>query len=69
MERRRVRNRLVIAIADAEGEAIEAGAIGIVDPHDERILAGLAAGDLDDLGPVAEAAHVHEHATQEARRT
>lgn len=59
MERRRVRNRLAIAIEDAEGGTIEPDAIGIVDPHDERIIAGIAAGDLDDLGPVAEAAHVH----------
>lgn len=45
MERRRVRNRLAIAIPDANGGTIEPDGIGDVDPHDERILAGIAAGD------------------------
>lgn len=65
MERRRVRNRLAIAIPDANGGTIEPDGIGDVDPHDERILAGIAAGDLDDLGP---AAHVHAPTAAELAR-
>jgi hypothetical protein len=67
MELRRVRNRRAIAIIDAYGDPVAPGATGDVDPHDEDVLAGLAAGDLDDLGPgAAVRPHTHAHAHEEA---
>ena len=69
MEVRRVRNNLRRMVDDAYGGKIEPNRTGDVDPHDERVIAGIAAGDLTDLGPVPATAHTHpEEAHARARR-